>query len=163
MTEHLGLSPKPPETQIPLPFEQLYNSLKTSISSKDIELAAKLTSENPREIYCWAALSLLTIDSTKLETDHDKICAYSYARTGYHRGLDTLRANGWRGSGYVKSSYPGNRGFLSCLSLLAYMSGIIDEKDEESRCKEFLSMLDPLLSSNEFNVQYAIEFLLNKN
>ena len=43
------------------------------------------------------------------------------------------------------------------------MSGIIDEKDEESRCKEFLSMLDPLLSSNEFNVQYAIEFLLNKN
>ena len=27
----------------------------------------------------------------------DQIISYAYARTGYHRSLDRLRANGWKG------------------------------------------------------------------
>ena len=41
---------------------------------------------------------------------------YAYYRVGYHRGLDALRANGWRGSGYVRWSEPTNRGFLRALA-----------------------------------------------
>ena len=37
---------------------------------------------------------------------------YAYYRVGYHRGLDALRANGWRGSGYVRWSSRRTSGFL---------------------------------------------------
>ena len=36
----------------------------------------------------------------------DEIERYAAYRVGYHRGLDALRANGWRGSGYVPSTAP---------------------------------------------------------
>jgi hypothetical protein len=69
--------------------------------------------------------------------------AYAYFRIGYHRGLDFLRKNGWKGSGYVRWEHPSNRGFLRCLDGLARMAGAIGETDEEVRCAEFLRMLDP--------------------
>ena len=48
-------------------------------------------------------------------------------RVGYHRGLDTLRANGWRGSGYVRWAEPTNRGFLRSLRGLGEMAAAIGE------------------------------------
>ena len=38
--------------------------------------------------------------------------SYAYARVGYHRGLDALRRNGWKGHGPVPWSHEPNRGFL---------------------------------------------------
>ena len=64
--------------------------------------------------------------------------AYAYARTGYHRGLDALRRNGWKGHGPVPWSHEPNRGFLRCLAALARAAGDIDEADEEARCWTFL-------------------------
>jgi hypothetical protein len=69
--------------------------------------------------------------------------AYAYYRIGYHRGLDALRANGWRGSGYVRRSAPSNRGFLDCLAGLGRMADAIGETDEAERCTQFLAQLDP--------------------
>ena len=69
--------------------------------------------------------------------------AYAAFRTGYHRGLDRLRASGWRGSGYVRWAYPSNRGFLRAVSGLQRMAEEIGETDEAQRCALFLRQLDP--------------------
>ena len=68
---------------------------------------------------------------------------YAYFRVGYHRGLDQLRQSGWRGSGYVRSSHPENRGFLAALDGLRRTADAIGEADEADRCAEFLFQLDP--------------------
>ena len=69
--------------------------------------------------------------------------AYAFARVGYHRGLDELRAAGWRGSGYVRWREKTNRGFLRSLEALRAAAGAIGEADEEERCRVFLRQLDP--------------------
>ena len=73
----------------------------------------------------------------------DDIERYAYYRVGYHRGLDALRANGWRGSGYVRWSAPTNRGFLRALAGLGAMAAAIGEDDEAERVATFLAQLDP--------------------
>jgi hypothetical protein len=72
-------------------------------------------------------------------TQRRVIDAYAYARVGYHRGLDALRRNGWKGHGPVPASHDGNRGFLRCLSLLATAADAIGEDDEATRCRTFLA------------------------
>jgi Protein of unknown function (DUF3151) len=69
--------------------------------------------------------------------------AYAFARTGYHRGLDQLRRNGWKGSGPVPWSHEPNRGFLRCLHALAKAADAIGEADEAARCAQFLRDSDP--------------------
>ncbi len=68
---------------------------------------------------------------------------YAYFRVGYHRGLDALRAAGWRGSGAVRWAQPANRPFLTCLDGLRLAAGAIGEHDEEERSATFLRQLDP--------------------
>ena len=82
----------------------------------------------------WAALAGLGRD------DIERYAAY---RVGYHRGLDALRANGWRGSGYVRWVDPTNRGFLRCLRGLQQMAAAIGELDEADRIAVFMQQLDP--------------------
>jgi hypothetical protein len=89
---------------------------------------------HPRLLEAWAALA---------EAADDDIEAYAYARVGYHRGLDSLRAAGWRGSGYVRWREETNRGFLRSLHQLRRRAGAIGEVDEEERCALFLHQLDP--------------------
>ena len=58
-------------------------------------------------------------------------------------GLDRLRANGWRGSGYVRWEHEANRGFLRALAGLQACAAQIGEDDEADRCATFLRQLDP--------------------
>ncbi|MEO5678537.1 MAG: DUF3151 family protein, partial [Acidimicrobiales bacterium] len=58
-------------------------------------------------------------------------------------GLDALRANGWRGSGYVRWSRPSNRAFLRCLEGLRARAEAIGEQDEVDRLATFLLQLEP--------------------
>ncbi|MDJ0769915.1 MAG: DUF3151 family protein [Ilumatobacter sp.] len=95
---------------------------------------AELVSHNPRSLESWAALGDLT---------HDVIGRYAAYRVGYHRGLDALRACGWRGSGYVRWAHDGNVGFLHCLLGLHRMADAIGETDEAERTCHFLLQLDP--------------------
>lgn len=69
--------------------------------------------------------------------------SYAYARVGYHRGLDALRRNGWKGHGPVPWSHEPNRGFLRCLHALGRAAAAIGETDEAQRCTEFLRDCDP--------------------
>jgi hypothetical protein len=73
----------------------------------------------------------------------DPIAAYAYARTGYHRGLDQLRRNGWKGFGPVPYSHRANQGFLRALAVLARAAGEIGEVEEYERCRTFLADSDP--------------------
>lgn len=68
---------------------------------------------------------------------------YAAYRVGYHRGLDRLRANGWRGSGYVRWEHQVNRGFLRALAGLQATAAQIGETQEAERCAMFLRQLDP--------------------
>ena len=107
--------------------------------------AALATADDPATVaarypsYCaaWAALAERAL------ADDDAVTAYAFARTGYHRGLDALRAAGWRGSGYVRWRHPSNRGFLRSLDALQRAAGRIGETEEQQRCALFLRQLDP--------------------
>jgi len=69
--------------------------------------------------------------------------AYAYARTGYHRGLDALRRNGWKGHGPIPWAHEPNRGFLRALAALGKASAAIGEPDEPERIAAFLADSDP--------------------
>ena len=88
----------------------------------------------PRYLDAWARLGGLARDDAE---------AYACYRVGYHRGLDQLRQSGWRGQGYVRWAHVPNRGFLRSLAGLARVAGAIGEDDEASRCRTFVSQLDP--------------------
>jgi hypothetical protein len=88
----------------------------------------------PTYLDTWARLAGLSRDDVE---------AYAYARVGYHRGLDALRAAGWRGSGYVRWRHETNRGFLRALAALRAEASAIGESGEAERCDQFLRQLDP--------------------
>jgi hypothetical protein len=103
------------------------------------EAVAAVAAHSPRCLQAWADLA---------ELSTDPIERYAFARVGYHRGLDALRAAGWRGSGYVRWQNESNRGFLRSLDALRHAAGAIGEVDEEQRCELFLRQLDPQWSSS---------------
>jgi len=98
------------------------------------DAVAAVAARDPRCLEAWAELA---------ELGRDPIERYAYARVGYHRGLDALRAAGWRGSGHVRWRHDSNRGFLRSLHGLELAAAAIGETDEEQRCALFLRQLDP--------------------
>ena len=93
------------------------------------EVAARL----PAASYPWALLA------REAMSEEDPVAAYAYARTGYHRGLDSLRRAGWRGQGPIPKDHLPNRGFLGALEALADAAAAIGEDDEAERCRTFLA------------------------
>ncbi|MDO4630751.1 MAG: DUF3151 domain-containing protein [Corynebacterium sp.] len=69
--------------------------------------------------------------------------AYAYARTGYHRSLDRLRGNGWKGWGPVPYAHLPNQGVLRAIAALALASHLIGDQSEYDRCRQMLSDADP--------------------
>jgi hypothetical protein len=72
-----------------------------------------------------------------------EVTAYAYARVGYHRSLDQLRRNGWKGHGPVPWEHEPNRGFLRSLAALAIAARRIGEVAEAERCTTFLRDSSP--------------------
>ena len=98
---------------------------------------ADVVRAHPESPLAWAELA----DQTRAEGRD--VEAYAYARVGYHRGLDSLRKAGWKGTGPVPWSHEGNRGVLRCLYALRQSAEIIGEHDEVTRLTEFLNSSDP--------------------
>ena len=92
---------------------------------------------HPSASVAWAALAEEAL------ADDKAVTAYAYARTGYHRGLDQLRRNGWKGFGPVPYSHEPNRVFLRCVAALARAADAIGETDEQTRCLDLLDDCDP--------------------
>jgi len=94
---------------------------------------------HPESPLAWATLA----EAALADGGIDDVTAYAYARVGYHRSLDLLRRNGWKGHGPVPWEHEPNRGFLRALAALATAAGRIGEAPEEARCREFLRDSSP--------------------
>lgn len=125
------LDPAPPEAQ-----GALAEVLSQPIAERGEALAA-VAARWPRFLDAWAELGRCAAARGR----HTE--AYAYCRVGYHRGLDALRAAGWRGSGYVRWAESPNHGFLWSLRGLGHTAAAIGETDEAERCAGFLAQLDP--------------------
>jgi hypothetical protein len=101
---------------------------------------ASVAASHPAHLAAWAALA----DAAYARGD--AVASYAYARVGYHRGLDALRRNGWKGHGPVPWSHGGNHGFLRSLHALGRAAAAIGEDDEAARCAAFLADCDPSLA-----------------
>jgi hypothetical protein len=123
-----------PETVLPPEPSDVLTALDAA--GEDREAVAAVAARYPRSLLAWATLG---------ELGRDDVERYACFRVGYHRGLDTRRANGWRGSGYVRWRHETNRGFLRALQGLQRQAAAIGETDEADRCAQFLTQLDPSL------------------
>ena len=134
----ISLSPQgPPTTVLPDAGPDEKHLIAQARSAGDDarkSMAADVAARYPRSMDAWALLG---------DVATDPIERYAYYRIGYHRGLDALRQNGWRGSGYVPWRHESNRGFLRALRGLQQMAERIGEADEAERCAIFLRQLDP--------------------
>jgi hypothetical protein len=129
MTQH-DLLAGPPPTELPE-------------DPADAELRAgedpgEVVRRHPASPAAWAALAHEARDA-----DADDLTVYAYARVGYHRSLDLLRRNGWKGHGPVPWEHEPNRGFLRSLALLALSARAIGETEEWERCAQFLRDSSP--------------------
>ena len=98
---------------------------------------AEVAAQHPTSSAAWAALADAAYQRGSV------IESYAYARVGYHRGLDALRRNGWKGYGPVPWSHAPNQGFLRALHALGRAAEAIDETDEAARIRTFLDESDP--------------------
>lgn len=93
----------------------------------------------PTSSLAWAVLS------DQAWADGRVVESYAFARVGYHRGLDALRRNGWKGHGSVPWSHVPNQGFLRCLRSLGRAAGAFNESAEVTRIDAFLNDCDPAI------------------
>ena len=98
---------------------------------------AEVAAKHPTSSAAWAALADGAYERGAV------VESYAYARTGYPRGLDALRRNGWKGYGPVPWSHEPNRGFLRALNALGRAADTIGETDEAERIAQFLDDSDP--------------------
>jgi hypothetical protein len=127
---HQNLLGEPPPTLLPdepAPREAL------AAGSPPTEVAAA----HPTSSLAWATLAEQAL------ADGRTVEGYAYARTGYHRALDALRRNGWKGHGPVPWEHEANRGFLRALHALATAAAAIGEEPEAERCRQFLADSSP--------------------
>jgi hypothetical protein len=126
-----------PTTVLPPPDPQARRMLEEALAAPPGERRdriAAVVAAPPRDLDAWARLG-----------DHGRDAGERYAayRVGYHRGLDALRASGWRGSGFVRWRDESNRGFLRALRGLGRTAAEIGENDEAERIRLFILQLDP--------------------
>jgi len=130
--QHVRFTSKPEPTVLEVPDASQREALDAAGS--DLAALRAVAARWPALLEAWAALA---------EAAGEPVDAYAYARVGYHRGLDALRRAGWKGSGEVRASEPGNAGFLRSLNALRRAAAAIGEDDESARCELFLHQLDP--------------------
>ena len=127
---HENLLGGPPPTHLPddpEPRELLANGTAPA------DVAAKY----PTSSLAWAQLADDAFERGSV------VESYAYARTGYHRGLDQLRRNGWKGFGPVPWAHVPNQGFLRALGALHRAAAAIGEADEAQRTLDLLADSDP--------------------
>jgi hypothetical protein len=122
------LPPAPAEAR-----EALAHAMAVDAEARKTAVGA-VVADHPTLLDGWASLAGVASDDIE---------RYAYARVGYHRGLDALRAAGWGGRGFVRWSQPTNRAFLTCLVRLRAAADAIGEDAEVARITAFLHDLDP--------------------
>jgi hypothetical protein len=129
--EFQDLMAGPPPTH--LPADPAADQLAAGTPAFDVVRA------HPESPIAWATLAEQALDAEGT----DDVTAYAYARVGYHRSLDLLRRNGWKGHGPVPWEHEPNQGFLRALAALARAADRIGETPEAQRCSDFLRDSSP--------------------
>jgi hypothetical protein len=129
MSTHQNLMGEPSPTLLPA-------------ESGSVEIASgadpsTVAAAHPTSSLAWAVLAERSLSGG------EPVMAYAYARTGYHRGLDALRRNGWKGHGPIPWEHEPNRGFLRALHALGQAAATIHEDAEAARCEQFLQDSSP--------------------
>lgn len=119
----------PPPTL--LPQDAAFDALEAGAD------ADAVVRQHPTSSLAWAVLS------DQAWVDGRVVESYAFARVGYHRALDALRRNGWKGHGPVPWSHVPNQGFLRCLRSLGRAAAAIGENDEVDRISVFIDDCDP--------------------
>ncbi|GAB3848502.1 DUF3151 domain-containing protein [Nesterenkonia populi] len=127
----LGKNLMEPEPTLLPPEPEVTESL--AAGEEPVDLAAK----HPTSSLVWALLAEDALDGGYT------VEGYAYARVGYHRGLDSLRQNGWKGTGPVPYSHEPNHGFLRALYSLGQAAAAIGEEQEVLRISKLLDDCDP--------------------
>jgi hypothetical protein len=131
------MSQLPVNEPLEVRIEEPEGSLEALDKAASEEAVSDVAAKWPQCLSAWAALGDFA------RRDNSFVAAYAYYRVGYHRGLDRLRASGWRGTGSVPWAHKPNRGFLRSLQGLGIVAGLLGEKDEAERCADFLRQLAP--------------------
>ena len=131
-----NLLPEPPATLLPADAEA-DNDFAKAAAAGTTAAYKSVAATHPAFSAAWAALAADALDA------NEPVTAYAYACTGYHRGLDALRRNGWKGHGPIPWAHEPNQGFLRCLHSLSQAAAEIGEADEAARCAQFLRDSDP--------------------
>lgn len=129
--EHMQINDMmaPPPVYLPA-FEEAEAARAEGLDASDV------VKRCPKDSLAWAELAEQALNRG------DDIVAYAFARTGYHRGLDALRGNGWKGFGAVPWSHEPNRGVLRAFAALAKAARAIGEDDEYDRLLALLQDSD---------------------
>jgi hypothetical protein len=130
--EHRDLMAQPPATH--LPQDPAAQELSAGTPVVDV------VRRHPESPLAWATLA----EQALADASVDDVTGYAYARVGYHRSLDLLRRNGWKGHGPVPWEHEPNRGFLRALAALARAAERIAEEPEADRCRQFLMDSSPM-------------------
>jgi hypothetical protein len=132
-----NLLPESPATLLPADAaaDQAFADAEAAGTTEAFKAVA---AAHPAYSAAWGALAVEALAAG------EPVTAYAYARTGYHRGLDALRRNGWKGHGSIPWSHVPNQGFLRCLYALSQAAAEIGEADEAARCAQFLRDSDPV-------------------
>lgn len=130
MSLHENLLDGPPPTLLP-------DDVEPRIELEGGADAYDVARRHPTSSLAWAVLADAAWNDGRIME------SYAFARVGYHRGLDALRRNGWKGFGPVPWQHEPNRGFLRCLYALQRAAAAINETAEAQRCATFLADCDP--------------------
>lgn len=147
LVSDVHLSSGPPETVLEDDPDDAQRALERALAAGPggrREAVRDMVARWPSSLDGWARLGDLA---------RDEVEAYACFRVGYHRGLDRLRQEGWRGSGYVRWRHPSNRGFLRALDGLRAAAAAIGESAEAERCAMFLRQLDPDWSGSDLSLE----------
>jgi hypothetical protein len=127
----------PPETEQALTALEAANQIGEDGSEERYAALSAVVRSWPAFVGGWAALAgVARVLGREVE-------AYAFGRTGYHRALDRLRGNGWRGMGLVVWEHEPNRSALLAFHELYLAAEAIGETPEVDRLRKLLLDSDP--------------------
>ena len=131
-----NLLPQPPATFLPA-LDDADRAMAEATAAGTDDAYKRVAADYPSYSGGWAALAASALAA------NEPVTAYAYARTGYHRGRDALRRNGWKGHGPVPWAHGPHQGFLRSLHSLAKAAEANGKTDEAARCAQFLRDSEP--------------------
>jgi hypothetical protein len=128
----------PPPILLPPDPADAVAALESALSAAEpFEPLREIAGRWPASVEAWARLG-------EAAYSHGQdVEAFAFFRTGYHRGLDSLRRHGWRGMGYLPWSHEPNRGVLRAFRGLMLASAVLGEAEEALRLRQLLLDSDP--------------------